>query len=67
MNISFLLGVAAGVGAVLFLKSNKSKELLASAGENVARGLLNAEDAMHSAIEGSENLRIKVIQTTQMN
>lgn len=67
MNISFLLGVAAGVGAVLFLQSKKSKELVANAGEGVARGLLNAEDVMHSAIESSENLRIKVIEKTHVN
>src|SRR4051812_5820089 len=64
MNLSFLLGVAAGVGAVLVIKSNKSKQLVANAGEKVALGLLNAEDAMQSAIERSENLRIKVIEKT---
>jgi len=67
MNLSFLLGVAAGVGAILFIKSNKSKQLVASAGENIALGLLNAEDAMQSAIERSENLRIKVIEKTHAN
>ena len=67
MDWKFLLGVATGVGITLFLKSSTSKRLVETAGENIAKGLLTAEDALHATIEKSENLRIKVIEQTHFN
>ncbi len=64
MDIKFLSGLAFGIGAALFIKSAYSQKIVEKAGENVARGLLTAEDALHSVIEQSENLRMKVIDTT---
>jgi hypothetical protein len=64
MNVKFLLGVALGTGAVLLIKSAYAQKIVASTGENVARGLLAAEDALNSVIESSENLRLKVIEKT---
>lgn len=67
MSLKFLLGVATGVGITLLLKSSRTKKIVEVAGENIARGLLTAEDALHSTIETSENLRRKVIEQTHQS
>ena len=67
MSLQFVLGVATGVGITLLLKSSYSKKIVETAGERAARGLLTAEDALHSAIEKSENLRIKLIDQTHQS
>ena len=64
MSYKFLLGLATGVGITLFIRSNKGKEFKKNLGESLAMGLLKGEDALHSTIETSENLRIKLINQT---
>ena len=64
MSIKFLLGVATGVGVTLFIRSAKGKEFKKNLGESLAMGLLKGEDALHSTIESSEKLRIKLIDKT---
>ena len=67
MNFKFLLGVATGVGVTLFLRSSRGKDFKKNLGESVALGLLKGEDALHTTLEASENLRIKVIEQTHQN
>lgn len=64
MSLKFLLGVATGVGITLFIRSTKVKKFKKNLGESLAMGLLKGEDALHSTIESSENLRIKLIDQT---
>lgn len=65
MNYKFLLGVAVGAGVAYFFTSQRGQEWVSSVGQKLSDGLNKGEDLLLDATEGLENVRKKVVSTTQ--